>query len=109
MGLFIDCHFLFEVQLLCLSLHIVKFCHLKIVSGVVDARIWSAKWRNWNISDIFFSEFSRVTKAEEVARNICAEFGVNSIGNSTARKWFSRLMRIVLALVTLHIQEDLRV
>ena len=35
MGLFIDCHFLFEVQLLCLN---SIFCHLKIVSGAVDAR-----------------------------------------------------------------------
>ena len=54
MGLFIDCHFLFEVQLSCLSL-LLKFCHLKIVSGAVDVRKWSAKWRNWYISDIFFS------------------------------------------------------
>ena len=33
----------------------MKFCHLKIVSGAVAARKWSAKWINWNISDIFFS------------------------------------------------------
>ena len=25
------------------------------MSGGVGARKWSAKWRNWNISDIFFS------------------------------------------------------
>ena len=36
----------------------LKFCHLKIVSGTVDARKWSVKWRNWNISDIFFSPSS---------------------------------------------------
>ena len=39
----------------CAWVYILKFCNLKIVSGVVDARKWSAKWRNWNISDIFFS------------------------------------------------------
>ena len=33
----------------------MTFCHLDIVSGVVDARKWRAKWRNWNISDIFFT------------------------------------------------------
>ena len=26
------------------------FCHLKIVSGDVNARKWSVKWRNWSIS-----------------------------------------------------------
>ena len=34
--------------------YILKFCRLKIASGDVDARKWSAKWRNWNISNIFF-------------------------------------------------------
>ena len=39
LGLFIDCHFLFEVQLLSLYyIGLLKFCHLKIVSGAVDAR-----------------------------------------------------------------------
>ena len=32
----------------------MNFRQLKIVSGAVDARKWSAKWRNWNISDMFF-------------------------------------------------------
>ena len=32
--------------------YILKFCHLKIVSGAVDTRKWSTKWRNWNISGI---------------------------------------------------------
>ena len=35
MGLFIDCHFLFEVLLLCLSLHVEVLSCLKIVSGAV--------------------------------------------------------------------------
>ena len=54
MGLFIDFYFLFEVKLLCLS-YILLFCHLKIMNEAVDSRKWSAKWRNWKISDIFFS------------------------------------------------------
>ena len=29
-------------------------------------------------------------KAEEAAKNICAVYRDNSIGESTARKWFSR-------------------
>ena len=37
----------------------LKFYHLKIVSGAVDVRKWSAKWKNWNISDIFFSLSSK--------------------------------------------------
>ena len=54
MGLFITCHFLFEIQLLCLSLHneVLSFEDSEWSRG---ARKWSATWRNWNISDIFFS------------------------------------------------------
>ena len=33
----------------------MKICHVKIANGAVDARKWSATWRNWNIFDIFFS------------------------------------------------------
>ena len=54
MGLFINCHFLFEAKLLCLSLH-MEVCHLKVVSGAVDARKLSTKWRNWNTYNILFS------------------------------------------------------
>ena len=47
--IFINCHFLFEFQLLCLSLHgLLKFCHLKVVSGawtlengVPNRKIWT--------------------------------------------------------------------
>ena len=54
MGLFIDV--IFYLTFSCCSWeYILKFCHLKIVSGAMDTRKWSAKWRNWNISDIFFS------------------------------------------------------
>ena len=34
-------------------------------------------------------EFNRGAKAAETARNICAVYGDNSIGDSTARKCFS--------------------
>ena len=39
---------------------------------------------------ILLSEFHRGEKAAKVARNICAVYGDNSIGESTARKLFSR-------------------
>ena len=39
---------------------------------------------------ILLFEFSRGAKAVETARNICAVYGDNAIGESTARKWFSR-------------------
>ena len=34
--------------------------------------------------------FNRGAKAAEAVRNICAVYGDNAIGESTARKWFSR-------------------
>ena len=40
----------------------------------------------------------------QAARNICAVYGDNAIGESMARKWFSVLRRIVLTLVTPHVQ-----
>ena len=41
-------------------------------------------------------EFNGGAKAAEVARNICAVYGDNAIGESRARKWFSRsFMKIV--------------
>ena len=65
----------------------MKFFHLKIVSEAMDARKWSAKWRNWNISDIIhLSEFSRGVKSAELARNICAVYGDNVFGESMTRK-----------------------
>ena len=36
-------------------------------------------------------EFNRGTKVAEAARNICAVYGGNAIGESTAGKWFARL------------------
>ena len=85
----------------------MKFRHLKIVSGAVDVRKWGAKWRNWNISDILLFEFNRGAKAAEASRNNCAVYGDNVVGESTATKWFFVLWRIVLTLVTLHIQKTI--
>ena len=39
---------------------------------------------------ILLFEINRGAKAAEAARNICAVYGENAIGESTARKWFSR-------------------
>ena len=39
---------------------------------------------------ILLFEFNIGAKAEKSARNICAVYGDNAIGESTARKWFSR-------------------
>ena len=39
---------------------------------------------------ILLFEFNRRMKAAEAARNICAMYEDNVIGESTARKWFSR-------------------
>ena len=77
------------------------------ISGAVDTRKWSAKWRNWNISDIFFLfEFSREAKAAEAARNICV--GDNAIGESMSRKWFSRSKEDRFDISDTPHQEDLR-
>ena len=38
---------------------------------------------------IVLFEFNRGAKAVEAARNICAMYGDNSMGESTGRKWFS--------------------
>ena len=53
-------------------------------------------------------EFNRRAKPAEAARNMYAVYGDNAIGESTTRKWFSRIKEVVLTLVTFHIQEDLR-
>ena len=54
----------------------------------MDARKWTAKWRILNISDISFSFSSIEGRKQRSRQNICAVYG--DIGESTARKWFSR-------------------
>ena len=39
---------------------------------------------------ILLFEFNRGAKVGEAARNICAVYGDNAIGEITGRKWFSR-------------------
>ena len=56
----------------------------------MNARKWSAKWRNCNIYDILFFDFNRGAKAVVAARNICTIYGDSVIGASMAQKWFSR-------------------
>ena len=58
---------------------------------------------------IFLFEFIRGERAAEAARNICAVYGDSAIGESMTKKnGFLILRRIVLTLVTLHVQEDIR-
>ena len=86
----------------------MKVSHLKIVSGDVDARKWNAKWRNWNISDIFFS-LSSIEGGKQWRQ---PETFAPCVGTMPSeRAWqengFLVLWMIVLTLMTLHIQEDL--
>ena len=60
------------------------------MSGAIEARKWSAKWRNWNIFlHILLLEFNRGAKAAGAAINIFAVYRDNAVGENTARKWFS--------------------
>ena len=58
---------------------------------------------------ILLFEFYRGEKAAETARNIFAVYGDNAIGERALQdNGFLVLGRIVLTLVILHVQEDLR-
>ena len=87
----------------------LKSCHLKIVSGAVGARKWSAKWRNWNLSDIFIS-FSLIEKRKQRRQpeTFASCMGIMPLERARQENCFLDLRRIVMALVTLHVQEDLR-
>ena len=86
-----------------------KFCHLKIVSGAMDTRKWSAKWRNWDISDIFFSLSSiEGQKQRRWLETFAPCMGTMPSERARQENCFLILRRIVLTLVTLHVQEDLR-
>ena len=87
----------------------MKFCHLKIVSGAIDARIWSAKWRNRNISDIFLS-LSSVEGLKHWRQPVTFVPCTGTMPVDRARQENVLLLRrIILTLVTFHIQEDLQV
>ena len=75
----------------------------------MDARKWSAKWRNWNISDIFFSLRSiEGQKQWRQPETFAPYMGTTLSEGAWQENGFLILRRIVLALVTLHIQEDFR-
>ena len=87
----------------------LKFCHLKIMSGAVDARKWSAKWRNWNICDIFISLNSTEGRKQQRQPETFAPC-MGTVPSETVRQenGFILLRRIFLTLVTLQVQEDLQ-
>ena len=93
----------------CAWVYILKFYHLKIVSGAEDARKWSAKWRNWNISGIFFS-LSSIEGRKQQRRPETFAPCMGTIPSERARQENSFLVskRIVLTLVTLHVHEEFR-
>ena len=76
------------------------------MSGAVDARNWNAKWRNWNISGIFFSS----SAIEERKRPETFALYMGTMPSKRARQenGFLVLKRAVLTLVTLHVQEEFR-
>ena len=108
MGLFIDCHSLFEIQLLCFSLHIevLSFEDSEWSRGRKKMECQVEKLEHFR--HILLFEFNRGAKAAEAARNMCAVYGDNAIGESTARKWFSHFKEDRFDIRTLHIQEDIR-
>ena len=90
MCLFIDYYFLFEAQLLCLSLHTKV---LSIENSKWSRARWKIKWKLEKLKHfrhILLFEFNRGAKAVQSTRNICAVYVDNAIGVSTTRKSFSR-------------------
>ena len=79
------------------------------MSGAVDDRKWSAKWRNWNISDIFFSLISiEGRKQRRQPETFASCMGTMPSERAWQENGFLVSRRIVLTLVTLHLQEDIR-
>ena len=91
MGLFVDCHFLFEVQLLCLSIHfeVLPIKNSEWSSGRYKMECQVEKLDHFQ--HILLFEFNKGAKAAETTRNICAVYGDNASGENTARKWFSHI------------------
>ena len=57
----------------------------------MEARKWSTTLEKLqHFRNILLFGFNREAKAEEAAWNICAVYGDNTIGESTAIKWLSR-------------------
>ena len=75
----------------------------------MDARKWTAIGEIGNISDIFFSLSSTEgAKVAEAPINIASCMGKMPSKRARQENCFLVLRRIVLTLVTLHVQEDLR-
>ena len=76
---------------------------MKITSGAVDARKWSPKWRNWNISNIFFS-LSSIEGRKQWRRpeTFALCMGTMPSERGQQENGFLVLRRIVLTLVMLH-------
>ena len=96
-----DMLFLFTFrQLACLQFVVLLSCagcisrmrHLKVESGAVDARKWSDKWRNWNISDIFFSLISMEGQKQQ-RRSMC--MGTMLLERARQENGFLVLRRII--------------
>ena len=91
MGLFNNCHFLFEVELLCLSLHMeVLSFEDSVEPWTLENGVPSGESGTFPTYCKHLFKFNRGAKAAEAARNICAVYGDNAICERTARKWFSR-------------------
>ena len=75
----------------------------------MDARKWSAKWRNWNISDMFFS-LSSIEGQKQWRRpeTFASYMGTKSSEKTRQENGFLILSWIALTLVTFHVQEDFR-
>ncbi|XP_021571064.1 uncharacterized protein LOC110596169 isoform X2 [Carlito syrichta] len=68
-----------------------KFGDLKKVGAISGLKKKECQVeKNEHFRHILLFEFNRGVKAAEAARNICAVYGENAIGESTARKWFCR-------------------
>ena len=107
-GLFIHCHFLLEVQLLCLSLQIelLTFEDSEWSRGRQKMECQVEKLEHFRYILLF--EFNRRVNATEAARNFYALYVDSAIGEITARKWFSHFKEDCLTLLILHVQEELR-
>ena len=90
MSLFIDCHFLFEVQLLCFSLHVevLSFEDSELSRGRYKMECQVEKLEH--LRYILLFKFNRGAKAAEMTRNICVLHRDNAVGDSTATKRLSR-------------------
>ena len=68
----------------------MKFSHLKIVSGAVDAtKMECQEEKLKHFRHILLFEFNRGAKAAEAARTFAPVNEDNAIGENTARKWLS--------------------